>query len=450
MVVLALVGVISCLLLQQPGPQTISLPDASQLTFLKITHGTNHVCRFGNRWQDVLHPILPRKLRAKFPPHVMQFSSGGGGESAMVWLRHDGGAVSGGWPPAFFIAVVDANGLESPLLHSANVTRTLSSSAAPALPVAPSQISGWELRNFPRRAAQFEIRVYLRGPTGRVVRIGEFVSHNPHPGKFPIWTGETLPAARNTNELEISLIKLETGLTGKETGHGPAGENAKSYSRATFRLKENGRLTEKWSVCDINVSNAAGEVRPVGSYGSRWERGEHKVDFEGALWLEEAAWELAVNFARTADFPPDELWFIKGVGVPRAGELIETRVVTNLSHEELEFLGVSGPQTNLPEGYAGVQPHANLHVRTPHPMDGLRVVLVEARDQDRKLKTSGSTARTSTGGRGITPKEMLHGFAIEIPEDAKSLDLTFAATPVRRVEFMARPVIFESGPETRK
>ena len=303
----------------------------------------------------------------------------------------------------------------------------------------------------PRRAKEFKTRLYRQEPGGTVVRVGELTVRNPLSRRFPTWTAELLPVTRQTNEVEITLTKLETGLTAKETGHGPAGEGPKSFSRATFSVKENGAPTEKWSVCGISVSNAAGEVRPGGTYGSRWERGEHKVDFEGALWLEEAAWKLDVDFARTEDFPTDELWFIKGTRVPRHGDLEAMRVVTNLHFAELEFLGVSGAKTVLPADYAAIRPHANVHLRTPHPLNGVRVALVEVRDdQGRKLETKGSTARASMGGRGNTPREILHGFGVEIPEDAKTLDITLAATRVRRVEFLARPVMFESNSEVRK
>jgi hypothetical protein len=455
--VLLVLGGITWVISQRPSPQTISLPDGSQLTLLKVTHGTNHVCRYGNRWQDLLHPILPQKLRVKFPPRQMTFTSGGG-DTVMVWLRHEGGtATTGGWPPPFFLAVADEHGLESRLLQSPNVTRSLNvqnpvaTTPTGARPVrvqlvgSSTQMSGWELKFFPRRVEQFGLRVYRHEATGKVVRVGEFHVRFPRSDNFPIWAAEPLPSTRRTNGLEISLTKLETGLTGKETGHRPAGEDAKSFSRATFTMKENGTPREKWSVCGIGASNAAGEVRPAGSYGSLWQRGEHKVNFEGGLWLEET-WKVNVDFARTGNFPSDELWFIKGVSVPKPGELMEARVVTNLHHAELQFLGVSGAKAVLQEDYAGIQPHANIHVRMPHPMDGLRLVLVEVRDdQGRKLATNGSTARTSMGGRGNTPKEMLHGFAVEIPDDAKSLDITLAATRVRSVEFLAKPSLTESA-----
>jgi hypothetical protein len=455
--VLLVLGGITWVIWQRPRPQTLSLPDGSLLTLIKITYGTNHVCRYGNRWQDLLHPILPQKLRVKFPPRQMTYTSGGG-DTVMVWLRHEGGtATTGRWPPPFFLAVADENGLESRLLQNANVTRSLNvANPAAATPTgagpvrvqlagSATQMSGWELKFFPRRVEQFGLRVYRHEASDKVVRVGEFHVSFPRSGNFPIWAAEPLPSTRRTNGLEISLTKLETGLTGKETGHGPAGEGAKSFSRATFTLKEKDSPTEEWSVCGISASSAADEVRPRGSYGSLWQGGEHKVNFDGGLWLEET-WKVDVDFARTGNFPPDELWSVHEVGVPKAGELMEARVVTNLHHAELEFLGVSGPRTKLPEDYAGIRPNANIHVRTPHPMEGLRLVMVEVRDdQGRKLANKGSSARSSTGGRGNTPKEMLHGFAVEIPEDSKSLDITFAVTRVRSVEFLAKPSLTESA-----
>lgn len=461
-VVLLVLGGIAWALVQRAKPQTILLPDGSQLTLVKVTHGTNHVCRYENRLQDWLQPILPQKLRTKYPPHEVTFTSGSS-DTVVVWLRYEGEGRMG--DPlrrrGLLFAVADENGLESGLFRTANVTRDLpfqNKVHASGTPVSgPSftrptiQIGGWELREFPRRGRRFAIWVYQQEFTEKVLRIGAFTVRNPRPGNSLTWTAETLPATRRTNQLEISLTKLETGLTGQETGHGPAGEGAKSFSRATFKLKENGAPTENWSLCGISSSNAAGEFRPGGSYSSRWQRGEHKVDFEGGLWLEEPAWKINVDFARTGDFPSDELWSIKGVTVPLTGWLMENRIVTNIFNEELEFVGVSGPKTYLPEGYTSLQPHATILVRTAHPMHGVRIALVEVRDdQGRKLATKGSSARTSMGGRGNTPKEMLHGFAVEIPEDAKSLDITFAVTRVRSVEFLAKPVMFDSKSEVQE
>lgn len=461
LIVLLVVAGIAWLVAQWPQPQIISLPDGSRLTLLNVTYGTNHVCRFGNRLQDLLHPFLPPKIRAKFPPRVTEFPTSS--ETLMIWLRYDATMINRALRPPFFLAVADENGLETGLLAGANLTRTLSSQNAPAatpsgtLPVkkrlgrqTTSQISGWELREYPRRARQFTLRVYPVDINGDAAPVNDFLVRNPGPRRLPTWTAETLPARRLTNGLEIILTRLETGLPGKETSHGQVGGRSKSFSRAAFRVNNNRAPTEAWNICRISAWNAEGGFRPGGSCSSRWQSGELWVDFEAGLWLEET-WKLTVDLMRTGDFPPDELWVIKRVRVPRPGELVEQRVITNLLNTELEFLGASGPDTSLAESHVGVQSRANIHLRTPLLLGGVRVVLVQVRDdQGRQSTTCGSTARTSMGGRGNTPREMLHGFAIELPEDAKSLDITFAATRVRRVEFLAKPVMFASNPETRK
>jgi len=450
---LAVVGAISWLVMRERKPQTMMLPDGSQLTLLKVTHGTNHVCDYGSWWQN-----LRDRLRVRFGGATIQARRGTftsvDTNSVMVWLRHDSPPP---WQASrFLLAVADENDLESNPKRSPNISINLRPATAARIPppgvasgtaiVRRSNITGWELPLHPRRAKEFKIRIYGRELSGNVTRIGELTVRNPRAGRLPTWPAETLPATRQTNNLEVNLTKLETGFTGKEAGRASAREVAKCFSRATFTVKENGVPTEKWSVCGIRMSNAAGEVRPLGTYVSRWERGEHKVDFEGALWQEEAAWKLAMDFARTGNYPADELWRVEGVPAPGPGELLMARSVTNLHFVELEFLGVSGPKTVLPADYAAIRPHANLHVRTPHPMDGVRLALVEVRDdQSRKLETKGSTARISTGGRGNTPKEMLHGFAIELPEHAKSLDITLAATRIVSVEFLAKPALTESA-----
>lgn len=275
-----------------------------------------------------------------------------------------------------------------------------------------------------------------------MVRVGEFPILNPRSAKFPTWTAASLPAIWQTNKLEITLVRLETGLTTGQTGLGPAAEGARAFSRASFTFKENGAPTEHWGVCRLGLCNAAGEVRTAGTYGSRWERGEHRVDFDGALWVEEEAWKLEVDFARTADFPAEELWFIGDVAVPGERALNAMRLGTNKFGEELEFLGVSRARASLPEGYTSLSPEANLHVRAPYPLENLRLVLVAVTDdRGRRLAQRGLATTTSTGGRGITPKEMLYGFGLEIPEDTRTLNVTLAATRIVSAGFQAKPTL---------
>jgi len=438
LIVLLVAAGIAWLTVQRPKPQTLLLADGSQLRLLKVTHGTNHVCVYGSWWQDVLDSIRAR-FGVKASRRRATFTSAETNR-IMVWLRHDPPPPGQAWPPLYFLSVTDENDLESELTQSPNVR--INSRAAFGR---PSMITGWELPEYPRRAEEFKIRIY-RNAAEKLPRVGELTVRNPISSPFPTWPAELLPATRQKSNLEITLTKLETGLTGQEVGRAPASEGGKCFSRASFTVKEDGGPTARWGVNHLSASNAAGEVRWSKTFDSVWQHGERIVTFDGAFWLEEPAWKLEVAFVRNAAYPPDEQWVIKGVPVPRPGELIEMHVVTNLFNVELEFVGVSGANAKVSETHIATQPHAKIHVRSPHPMDDLRVALVEVKD-DRGSSAilDGFSCTISTGGRGITPKEMLYEFGFDLSADVKSLDVKLAATRVVSVEFLVKPTLTESA-----
>jgi hypothetical protein len=437
-VLLVTVGGIVWLALRRPGPQTVVLPDGSRLTLFKATCGTNHLCRFGHRWQDVLYPILPPKLRWRLSPRVLEWSSFNR-DSVMVWFRRDGLPAAGAEATRLYLSVADEHGLESPLQLMAHTTRTTGSTTTTN--AAGTQFSGWELADYPKRSRQFRVLVYRPADT-RLSRVGEFLVPNPVRRNFPVWTAEPLPASRRTNELEVTLTRLETGMAGPPSGAAPVGMAARTFSRASFKLRDNGLPTKNWSVSKIRLSSATGESRFGDRKGTCWWNDRQTADVWGGIWLEEPAWKLDVDFARTASFPVADLWGIQGVRVPEPGETVEHRVETNLHAVRLEFLGVGGLK-KVPTAQ-GSPSYAVVRVRTQYPLDGLDVLLVEARDdRGRIAPPHGATNSISTGAGGNTPKESLTGFRVEIPDGAKSLDITLAATPVRHVQFLARPVMFE-------
>lgn len=413
--------------------QFVFLPDGSRVSLETVSFGTNHVHRYDHRWQDVFHRILPKKLREKFPPRISTFTSSRG-EALMVWLHRDGPPATGPWPPPFFLAVADEFGMETQLRHGANTTASFLSRAA------PREVTGWELREYPRRAERFTIRVYANATGDKWTCEGEFAIRNRGPRQFPQWSAETLPATREAGDLVVTLRKLESGVTGADAGIGPSGKNAGAFTRATFSMSEHGKPTEHWSVNRIVASSATGELRPGGSHSTQWSKGAHVVHFENALWLEEAAWKLDVELSRTARFPAEELWVLRGLRVPGEKELVEMLVTTNAYHVDVDFLGVSAPRASLPEGYTAMRPYANVHVRAPHPLDDVRVRLVTITDErGREAKLQGTATGTGTGGRGITPKETLHGFGFDIPDGATTLDVTIAVTQSRTVQFTVKP-----------
>lgn len=445
--VVIVVGGIAGLICLQPRSEAMTLPDGSQLTLLKITHGTNHVLRFGRRWQDLLYPVLPQKLRVKYRPHVMHFA-GNDPDSVMVWFQREGvPSADGNWSRVC-LATVDDRGLESPFILSPHVTRTLGTSRAftgsrvGGSGVASAQLSGWEVLDYPKRSGGFRLRIYGVGTDSSLVGAGAVRISKLSRREFSAWTPEPLPATRWANGLEVTLTRLDTGVVGLSLGADPAGMAPRVFSRAAFQLREKDSVTEDWSVNSIRLLSATGITRQGNNRSARWHDAQLTVDLQGGLWFEEPAWKVQADFARTANYPTGDLWGIWGVPVPQPGEMVEHRVVTNLHGEELEFLGVSGFKHSL--GVPAGKAHASLQLRTPYPMDALNVVLVEVRDEEgRKAEARGATAEMVAGGRGITPKESRIGFQVEIPQGAKSLNITLAVTRLRRVEFLAKPAPFD-------
>jgi len=124
LIILLVAAGIAWLVVQWPKSQTTSLPDCSQLTLLKVTYGTNHVCTYGSQWQH-LRDLLRMRIRGATIPARRETFTSADTNSVVVWLRHDATLPGQGWPPPYFLAVSEENNLESKLEQSANVSITL-------------------------------------------------------------------------------------------------------------------------------------------------------------------------------------------------------------------------------------------------------------------------------------------------------------------------------------
>jgi hypothetical protein len=411
-----------------------TLPDGSVISLAGVTYGKNHEIRYDNRWQDYLSPVIPSNLRAKLGARVASHMPASS-NAVVIWLWRDNSARNPINPEMpIYLTTVDENGLEGEMQYSGDDNYSLPNG---------KNLSGWEMRQVPRSAKEIGIRVYVPG-TEQLVPITEFKVKNRLKKPPVVWSAEALSATRKTNGVEVTLEKLITGLTKQESGLGPAGENARAFTRAIFSLREDGKPTKQWQVTDVQAVSASGETRGGGSSASRWKGDEQYYNFPGSLWPDEPAWKLKVRVSRTTDYPAEELWTIKDVPVPKDGEVIKLDKQTNLHGAEISLLGISGPKAKLPEDWAVAGVEVNLHARTPIPMSDTQLKLVEVKDdQGRKVEVKGSSSNNSTGGRGATQREMNHAFGIKVPEGAKSLEVTFAFSKSRTVEFMVKPEMGE-------
>lgn len=418
--------------------QSWRLPDGSEISLAKVTYGHKHQVRYDHRWQDFLYPLFPAKVQSKFGSRVAMHTSSTS-NAVVVWLWHRQIPAAmrgmGSSPrPNYNLFTVDENGVESERFDLPNCNYFM--------PKTGDTLSGWELEEYPRRSKQIGIRLYAVGYAGNDVLVAEFKIPNQVRLNYPVWVAEKLPALRKTNDLEISLLKLETGLATIGMGTRTAGKGGKAFSSGEFTMREHGQATEDWSITHIEATASSGEIRPLALI-SAWRDHKQVFGFTGALWLEEPAWKLKVEVSRTAHFPPAELWIVKHVPVPAPGRISEISAHTNMYGEEIELLSLSSPNTSIEELRIRL-PDANLHARTPFPLSDAHLTLVEVRDdQGQKVETHGLRTGSSTGGRGATLRQMDYRFGINIPDGAKTLDVTFAFSQSLYVEFLAKPVMAE-------
>jgi len=411
------------------------LPDGSVLSLGQVTFGTNHLFRYGNRWQDFLYPIVPRSWRNKFHFKVATLTSERS-DSVVVWLQRSTKMVEKQFagPQPFRLAVLDEHGLESSPLDGSGSISILTPGR---------DIIGLELHDYPHQTRHIGIRIYSQDPFRAL--IGEFTFRNDTKKDYTVWHPEPLPASRRANDFEVTLLKLESGTDRELPSPQEATAPTAALSRAEFVFQEKNLPSQNWSVTRIFATSAAGERR--GSLAGHWWGGIHIVDFQDPLWLDEPAWKLRVGVSRSTNYPPGQIWKIMGVPVPRTRQLVGGGAITNMYQAELEFLGLSAPGAALPSRHVAVDGRWNAHVRTPYPVDELRLSLIEVRDQLGHVgQLRGVRSVMSDGGRGITPREMLYGFGFDLPEAAETLDLIFSVSQSLYVEFQARPSLAKAKP----
>lgn len=313
-------------LMRKQAAQTWRLPDGSEWSLAKVTYGKKHEMMYDNRWEDYLYPVLPASWRLKLGCRVATMATDPNGVVVWIWRKNVPQAQGPSAPHvirAYYLAVVDKNGLESELEWEPS-GRHLSPSGA--------ELDLWRLRGRPAQG-EITIRVYVprwkNDRDGlRPQRVAEFKISNPKSSATPAWTPETLPATRKTNGLEVSLLKLETGLNAKEVRMNWTGLEGKAFTRGRFNIRDRGQPSEAWDVTQITAIAASGEVRsPVSHYHQR-HNDEYYYSLEGALWLE--PWKLKVEISRNTNFPPEELWVVKNLPVPSAGKVNEFHAKTNI------------------------------------------------------------------------------------------------------------------------
>ena len=455
---LALVAVFAAILLMPAKPKSAvwKLPNGtSELSLAGVTHGTKiKRCSYGNRLADYLYPVLTPALRKKFNCQVAAVPNVAT-NSVTLWFWNKGSRLTPsprrtGSPflnfrtqGSYAVVAVDENGMESasPPTGSWAWWSTSNLLEAAMLP------------EFPRRSREIKLRIYNKASPGSGFGelIGEFMIPNPVSTNYPVWAGAIAPVTVETNGLSVSLTKFEAGV--------PAGGNymvsghANSLTRAQVTVfTSQGPL--EWHVLSAQAKSATGEhryaysvIRPPGLLDMDWaplpptrDTSWAVLNFPGTCWLQEPAWKIAIELERMTNFPPEEVWTITGVNIPKLGQINELDLKTNINGGNIEFVGLSADNANWGSGQFLIShsPDYEIKVRSPMRASDKHLQIVGIRDDQGSAVafTPFQTEVAFTGSYSNNPA-VEQSFSLNIPLGAKTIDVKLAYPKSQFVELDA-------------
>jgi hypothetical protein len=402
------------------------LPGGTVLSLEAVTYGERHRFVYRDWWQKLLYPILPPSFRQRSGCPVQSLSSTAP-NALVLWI------LTRGKPLDFrrtTWVVSDDHGEEHPQFaycHSLSDTFYLPGETG------PYWLEAWELPRFPRRGHEVRLRFYDRS---RPNPIAEYAVPNPTPGPHPIWKGQHLPTTRRSGDLEVTLTELTTGLKlGSATVAAAPGEAC--WSSVAVRLTQRGRPSRQWEAVDASVWDATGNFLRDVSGPDRETEGT-RFALWGGLWPDLSDWKLRIECSRTprAHFTAAEAWTVRGLVVPKRHRITLCHAAAIRQGTQLRLLGIAGRgRIRWPDEEPGdwlTRPTVRVQVSSLR--QGYHVALLAIDDRGRRF---GGYDPTTFGWS--TPPAVDYRFKLNLPRDAKKLDLTVAVHRSRFVEFLAKP-----------
>jgi hypothetical protein len=248
-----------------PAPVPLRMPDATPFSLVGTTYGREHQYVDGRLYQRALHGNIPQEVWAKVGCPVL-FARPLQDVSALgLWIDTDADLGL-----RERVTVVDEAGNEG-----ADLATNIRICSLSPEETAPPQFDGitaidgtrcWLASQLPRRARTFRFRVYPAQSAG-LTGFAEFAVPNPEPRDYPRWSPEPLPSVRRAGSLEVSLRRLEWGVSpSKRTMRALPGE--KGWTRVVLRIKDAVYPADSWALRQVTLSDATGNQRSMDSYTS--------------------------------------------------------------------------------------------------------------------------------------------------------------------------------------
>lgn len=311
---------------------------------------------------------------------------------------------------------------------------------------AASSVMSVQLPAFPRRQGKFIVRVQEQGNGGQEMSDEKFVIANPARGPLKSWSAEPLPAAKDDDDLSVTMTKLVFGADSNVNRNQDNPDDPMNKGvQATFNVSYKGKPVANWQPVAIETSDATGNHINGNVSQNQWQENDDLVTYQWGLWADEPAWKLKAEFSKQSGYDDDELWTVKNIPLVAGRQQDfwnfgnrrgQTNATTAFAETDLNGVHLKiFPATQFTDQNMGNgQMSGGLHIEAaPSLPAGMRLTFIKLTDEqggDIQNYNSGSTGN----GKSIT-----YGYQLQNIAGVTNINVTLALHKSHFIEFTAKP-----------
>lgn len=262
-------------------------------------------------------------------------------------------------------------------------------------------------------------------------------------------TSPPTPIPRRVKGMEVALLGIRTGLSGRDLRSPAVGKEAR-WARIDLRLSQDGTPSRLWLPQGVEITTDRGTRLSPSKLTSYFHaNGEGCLAFPDPRLANASEWKLRLEMARSPRylpyefwnvFRPEELWTIPRLPVPRRKAFSKASPHVSVVMREgvrLRLVQLAGARAGL-----GTAPKAKLNapsiqVRYSPALTGLNVTLVRATDFKGRLLTQPTAPVAPPRAPGREERSVL--FPVKTRPDSRLINATFAVHHSRFLDFIAAP-----------
>jgi tetratricopeptide (TPR) repeat protein len=305
------------------------------------------------------------------------------------------------------------------------------------------------IQPFRHSGSAFKLRIYDTEDT----MVAELDVPDPTPthGEYPIWKPQRLPATASDGDLTVTLKGL-TATKGERYTE-LASKSATTSLNPEFRVTQGDPATLHWTRHSVKIYDA------LGNEAAPWDC---------RLCPGEAAWKIQLRVYRNenAPFSPSEQWSVPGISVPTADNTEPLNQSDTVQDVRIALLAIGGAGrvthfgltpdyngtwiNNSPVGTAAKQfpcqidtnsqsgaASTTVQCEIPHVIARVTGLTVDHHTPDLLVVDDQGRKANVYGALGHAANTQF--WFLEIPEGAKTLQLTFLVQKGRVFEFLVKP-----------